>query len=139
MACRWERIVADKLIQVNNVEKKQKKQLGMPDTSQRMDWDNFRNESMDGVPYDLNDELPYEGVLTMDFVSTSVVHSPPTTQPLPDHAFLAMLQRLQLKPYGDDRGRLLQHFALESVEESCCVLPKELCRLLFSRSLLFRR
>ena len=48
----------------------------MADTSQKGDWDNMRNETLDGEPYDFDEAkvnsggLPKHGTLEFDYVST---------------------------------------------------------------------
>ena len=54
-----------------------RRQKGLIDTSQKGDWDNMRNEKLDGKPYDFNEEdvnsggLPSSGTLEFDYVSTN--------------------------------------------------------------------
>ena len=92
-----QRVIAKKLIEISSEEKCFRQEHGLIDTSQKGDGDNWRNETLNGKPwdYDENDEmasrLPTHGTLEFDYVSTSVAHRMVDTTPIPASDFFALL------------------------------------------------
>jgi hypothetical protein len=92
-----QRIIAKKLIELSSEEKLFRKERGLIDTSQKGDFDNWRNETLNGKPwdYDENDEmaskLPTFGTLEFDYVSTAVAHRMVETFPIPTDDMKALL------------------------------------------------
>ncbi|CAM9361361.1 unnamed protein product, partial [Ectocarpus sp. 12 AP-2014] len=70
-------LAARKILECNNIEKlaRQTGPLSVFDASQKGDWDNTRNETVNGKPYRLKstilEVLPQAGTLEIDYVSTS--------------------------------------------------------------------
>ncbi|CAN0284943.1 unnamed protein product [Ectocarpus sp. 6 AP-2014] len=70
-------LAARKILECNNMEKlaRQTGPLSVFDASQKGDWNNTRNETVNGKPYRLKgtilDALPQAGTLEIDYVSTS--------------------------------------------------------------------
>ena len=73
-----QRIIAKKLIELSSEEKFFRKERGLIDTSQKGDFDNWRNETLNGKPWDYDEDdemaskLPMFGALEFDYVSTAV-------------------------------------------------------------------
>lgn len=64
----------------------------MIDTSQHGDWENFRNETLNGQKYDFDTDaaaagMVTEGILEFDYVSTDVAHRLLNLPPIEDYVF----------------------------------------------------
>lgn len=97
-----ERAIARRIIEISSEEKiTRKATAGAINTSQNGDWDNWRNEILDGKPWDYNEQdpstskLPAIGILQFDYVSTNVYHRLLPTLPISDSDFLELLKDLQ--------------------------------------------
>jgi hypothetical protein len=76
---RFDREIAMQIAQISAEQSFVRKSKDLYDTSQKCDMDNFRNETLDGKPYDFEvDDLSTGGIkygtLEFDFVSTDVSH-----------------------------------------------------------------
>lgn len=72
LSIEYERMVATKICEVNTVERLARRLEGKLDLTQKGNWENFRNESYDGVPftYDHLWKIPSRGTFEFDYVST---------------------------------------------------------------------
>eukprot|EP00903_Cladosiphon_okamuranus_P020889 g19182.t1 len=107
------RLAAQKILECNNLEKlaRQSRAFSVFDASQRGDWNNTRNETLNGKPCRVKgtilDELPQAGTLGIDFTSSTRLesrscHGAATvsrTKPMSTRKFLDFLRALGL---GDD-------------------------------------
>ncbi len=71
----FERLLANKMIQMSNGENEEREQSGLIDTSQRLNRYSFRNQKLDHKPSarkygSLEVELPSQGIFEFDFTST---------------------------------------------------------------------
>jgi hypothetical protein len=99
--------ILKKIIEIASEEDDQRRQAGLLDTSQKGDWDNMRNETLNGKPYDFNEhkvnsgELPRTGTLEFDYVSTEIrFRMAANAQPMPPctfNLFTLHLRRIQGK------------------------------------------
>ena len=87
---------------VNHEEKSYRQSSGLFDTSQNSDFDNFRNERLDGEPTDIDMEMAatggYTGSLEFDFVSTTVLHRRTAEPPMHPQLFSAFEHELGAVP-----------------------------------------
>lgn len=91
-----QRIIAKKLIELSSEEKLFRREHELIDTSQKGDMDNWRNETLNGKPWDYDEDdelaskLPTFGTLEFDYVSTAVAHRMVDTFPISDKDFAAL-------------------------------------------------
>ena len=77
----FEKLLANKLVQVSNGENEERVQSGLIDTSQKLNRYNFRNQKLNGKVNNhkfgsLEWELPSEGIFEFDFTSTFLNSKP---------------------------------------------------------------
>lgn len=93
----------------------------MIDTSQHGDWENFRNETLDGQKFDFDTDaaaagMVTEGILEFDYVSTDVAHRLLNLPPMEDDVFdllelelydvkRAVINRTARMAYAQERAR----------------------------------
>jgi Ran GTPase-activating protein (RanGAP) involved in mRNA processing and transport len=97
-----ERTIARRIIEISSEEKITRQEMpGAMNTSQNGDWDNWRNESLDGHAWDYDEKdpktskLPSYGILQFDYVSTNVYHRMLPTLPISDSEFNELLKDLR--------------------------------------------
>lgn len=110
------RIIKQKLVEIAKEEKDFRRanranQGGlMIDTSQHGDWENFRNETLNGAKYDFDtstaasgsDDLRPPAILEFDYVSTSVAHRLLNLPPMTEEVFeLFLLDLFRVRHYVD--------------------------------------
>jgi hypothetical protein len=94
----YHRIIAQKLVEIAKEQKDFRFNNvanaggAMIDTSQHGDWENFRNETLNGQKYDFDTDaaaagMVTEGVLEFDYVSTDVSHRLLNLPPMDDQIF----------------------------------------------------
>lgn len=94
----YHRIIVQKLVEVAKEQKDFRKNNraneggAMIDTSQHGDWENFRNETLNGQKFDFDTDAAAtgrvnEGILEFDYVSTDVAHRLLNLPPVVDHVF----------------------------------------------------
>jgi hypothetical protein len=96
---RHDRLLVQRLVEIGSEQKIYRKTNGMIDTSQKGDWENWRNERLDGAEYDLDEKVasqggvPY-GLLEFDFVSTEFTHRlvRETAMPGEPHLVVAIIE-----------------------------------------------
>eukprot|EP01043_Picozoa_sp_COSAG02_P037115 COSAG02_NODE_2764_length_8071_cov_2.367536_3_plen_468_part_00 len=97
-----QRIIAKKLIELSSEEKLFRREHELIDTSQKGDMDNWRNETLNGKPWDYDEDdelaskLPTFGTLEFDYVSTAVAHRMVDTFPISDEDFAALQADIKL-------------------------------------------
>ncbi|KAH9108752.1 hypothetical protein AeMF1_016069 [Aphanomyces euteiches] len=92
-----ERLALVKLAEIAQAEKQfSKARSGRGDTSQHGNWENFRNEMVDGKPAILTSSffqtMPLKGKLEFDYVSTT--RPPRGTKPMSDRRFQQLLSQI---------------------------------------------
>ncbi|KDO32465.1 hypothetical protein SPRG_02942 [Saprolegnia parasitica CBS 223.65] len=107
---RW---VARKLVEIAQSEKKASIASRRGDTSQHANWENYRNETLDGQRIVLTtsffDSLPQAGRLEFDYVSTR--RPPPGAQALSDRRYIQLLKELARDTYYVDISEHDKHTA----------------------------
>ena len=94
----YHRIIVQKLVEIAKEQKDFRKNNraneggAMIDTSQHGDWENFRNETLNGKQFDFDTDAAAagrvnEGVLEFDYVSTDVAHRLLNLPPIEDPVF----------------------------------------------------
>eukprot|EP00903_Cladosiphon_okamuranus_P017705 g16304.t1 len=118
-------IAAKRLAMINNTEKNHgiSGAAGRHDTSQRGHWNNFRNETFNGLPFGGRGmegrwfvSNPPKGKVRLDYVSTSRPF--PGTKPLSDRRFRQLLSHLDL---GDMQQSTKHPFLFEAAPEDVSV------------------
>ena len=101
LANRYDRYIARKLIEISSEEKVYRTTHGMINTSQKGDWDNWRNEHLNKQPWDYDendttarDGVPESGLLELDYVSTNCSHRMVMTPPIGEEEFSDFLADL---------------------------------------------
>ena len=94
------RMLVNKLVAISYEETLFRKEHDMIDTSQKGDWENWRNETLNGAPYDFDEKVASEGgldygILEFDYVSTNISHRLIGTEPMPQQVFALFLYELQ--------------------------------------------
>ena len=93
---KYDRQIAWRISEIAHEQSEARKAENMIDTSQKKDWDNFRNETLNGRPHDFNvrelanGKFAY-GTLEFDFVSTDCSHRFANISPMPDKVFNAFM------------------------------------------------
>ena len=96
-----ERLIANKVIEISSEERNYRRSNNKINTSQKGDWDNWRNETLNGKPWDYDEKdpvsskLPTVGVLEFDYVSTSDYHRYLHIDPIQEDDFLGLLADLR--------------------------------------------
>lgn len=80
----------------------------MPNTSSNIDRDNFRNERYNGKVYDLDNHLPHDGMLVLDYISTR--RPPQTAVALSNRQIRAIMRSLRLTAADRSTQGLLVHW-----------------------------
>lgn len=113
-----ERAALTRLLEIDGEEKRArwlKCERGMlpGDTSQRGDWHNYRNVTIDGAPLAPTELLQVmdSGVVDLDYISTSRPLS--TAKPIADAKLNVILKKLRLLP---NRSKVASKFAMEADE-----------------------
>ena len=93
------RRVVNRLIDISGEETRFRKENNLIDTSQKGDFENWRNETLNGVPYDFDTEVASSGgmqygLLEFDYVSTNVMHRLVNMPPMPQPLFEMLLHEL---------------------------------------------
>ena len=109
LANRWDRIVAFRLAQISEEQGTLRKQQQLLDTSQKGDWDNFRNETLNSQPHDFEVEVlsaggMEAGILEFDFVSTDANFRQALLPPMPDEVFEQFMREI----YGVSKNVLVR-------------------------------
>ena len=89
------------LMCIASEQKAYRKANDLIDTSQRGDWDNWRNETMSGRKYDIDEKKISSGnlehgTLEFDYVSTDVRHRIAGADPMPEETFDYFVEDLRL-------------------------------------------
>ena len=110
------RVTARKIAELNNFEKRfSRTKSGRGDTSQKGNWENFRNETFNGkiIKLDSNwfTRIPRMGKLKVDYVSTTRCGK--AAKPLSDRRFKALLEKLKLHEIDFIREWYDEYSALE--------------------------
>jgi Ran GTPase-activating protein (RanGAP) involved in mRNA processing and transport len=99
LANSFDRVLIRRLAEITEEQGSLRREQELLDTSQKGDWDNFRNETLNGRPFDFDVEIlsaggMTAGVLEFDFVSTDSNHRQALLPPMPDDVFELFLDEL---------------------------------------------
>ena len=111
-----QRTVVQKIIEISTEEATFRREYNMIDTSQKGDWDNWRNERLNGMAWDYDQEelkLAETGVLEFDYVSTNLAHRLVDIMPIVDAEFEWLMMDLRgcknmVTVFGTDADTALQ-------------------------------
>ena len=95
----FDRVLCKRLAEITEEQGSMRKEASLIDTSQKGDWDNFRNETLNSHAYDFEVEILSAGALTagvleFDFVSTDSNHRTAIVAPMADEVFELFMDEL---------------------------------------------
>eukprot|EP01052_Picozoa_sp_SAG31_P024418 SAG31_NODE_2076_length_6507_cov_3.611267_4_plen_598_part_00 len=98
---RHERICVQRIVEISCEQTLYRRQHNMINTSQKGDWENFRNETLDGKEYNIDERDVAEGgleygLVEFDYVSTDISHRLCCEQPMPETVFRLFLHELDI-------------------------------------------
>ena len=110
--------VAVKLLQIGGTEKAIGQDAEYPDTSQKGNFENFRNECIDDVPIVIDTdtfELPSHGRLTCDYVSTT--RPKPEVAVVPAEAFQDLFRKIGLLNEQGEQVLMSEEFVIKAEKQ----------------------
>ncbi|GMH77693.1 hypothetical protein TL16_g07497 [Triparma laevis f. inornata] len=111
---------ARKIAELNNFEKRfSRTKSGRGDTSQKGNWENFRNETFNGKSIKLDSnwftKIPHLGKLKVDYVSTT--RAGKAAKPLSERRFSTLMEKLKMEEVDEIRQWYNEYNALEHQKE----------------------